>query len=141
MDFDSPVPNSAKKTRFRSCLIPSESPEEVDGKTVPTSGDTMYRQTNEVERDRGTQVPPPLLTAKDAAEILGISRGHVETLARSGSIPHRKVGRFVRFHADDIAKFVNSSLVSESTEGDGSHANEPNTGASRGLWTQSEDQC
>jgi excisionase family DNA binding protein len=47
-----------------------------------------------------------LLTTEEAAERLNITPRHVRRLVFERRIAYRKVGRFVRFHPDDLAEYV-----------------------------------
>jgi excisionase family DNA binding protein len=47
-----------------------------------------------------------LLTMEEAAERLNITPRHVRRLVFERRIAYRKVGRFVRFHPDDLAEYV-----------------------------------
>ncbi len=51
--------------------------------------------------------PPAPLTAEEAAERLGVSAGKVYQLARCRSLRSIKVGRSVRFKADDVEAYKN----------------------------------
>ena len=44
----------------------------------------------------------PLLNAKQAAELLGVPASWVLAQARRDAIPHVRLGRYVRFRADDL---------------------------------------
>lgn len=59
-------------------------------------------------------LPPesPLMTIRDAASSLGISKQRVETLIEDGSIPAFKHGiRSVRILKSDLALYLESSRV------------------------------
>ena len=45
-----------------------------------------------------------LLTMEEAAERLNTTARHVRRLVFERRIAYRKVGRFVRFHPDDLAE-------------------------------------
>jgi excisionase family DNA binding protein len=47
--------------------------------------------------------PAPLLTAEQAAKLLAVPRSWVLAEARADRIPHVRLGRYVRFDADEIA--------------------------------------
>jgi excisionase family DNA binding protein len=47
-----------------------------------------------------------LLTMEQAAERLCTTPRHVRRLVFERRIAYRKVGRFVRFHPDDLAEYV-----------------------------------
>jgi excisionase family DNA binding protein len=52
-----------------------------------------------------------LLTMEEAAERLNITPRHVRRLVFERRIAYRKVGRFVRFHPDDLAEYIASHRV------------------------------
>jgi excisionase family DNA binding protein len=45
----------------------------------------------------------PLVDATAAAELLAVPVSWVRAEARSGRIPHRRLGKYVRFDLDDLA--------------------------------------
>ena len=47
-----------------------------------------------------------LLTTEEAAERLNITPRHVRRLVFERRIAYRKLGRFVRFHPDDLTEYV-----------------------------------
>jgi len=47
--------------------------------------------------------PAPLLTAGQAAELLAVPKSWVLAEARADRIPHVRLGRYVRFDADEVA--------------------------------------
>ena len=47
-----------------------------------------------------------LLTPEEAAERLNITPRHVRRLVFERRIAYRKVGRYVRFHPDDLAEYI-----------------------------------
>jgi excisionase family DNA binding protein len=52
-----------------------------------------------------------LLTTEEAAERLNITPRHVRRLVFERRIAYRKVGRFVRFHPDDLAEYIAAQRV------------------------------
>ena len=52
-----------------------------------------------------------LLTMEEAAERLCTTPRHVRRLVFERRIAYRKVGRFVRFHPDDLAEYVAGQRV------------------------------
>jgi excisionase family DNA binding protein len=52
-----------------------------------------------------------LLTMEEAAERLCTAPRHVRRLVFERRIAYRKVGRFVRFHPDDLAEYVAAHRV------------------------------
>jgi excisionase family DNA binding protein len=58
-------------------------------------------------RIRHTQekpAPKPVMTAKEVAEFLGVSRRHVYELAKTGGLPSFRVGSVPRFYREKIEK-------------------------------------
>jgi excisionase family DNA binding protein len=52
-----------------------------------------------------------LLTMEEAAEWLCTTPRHMRRLVFERRIAYRKVGRFVRFHPDDLVEFVAAQRV------------------------------
>ena len=52
-----------------------------------------------------------LLTMEEVAERLSTTPRHVRRLVFERRIAYRKVGRFVRFHPDDLAEYVAAHRV------------------------------
>jgi excisionase family DNA binding protein len=63
----------------------------------------MHRRSMSRSKERMTD---KLLTPEEAAERLNITPRHVRRLVFERRIAYRKVGRFVRFHPDDLAEYV-----------------------------------
>lgn len=49
---------------------------------------------------------PSLLEAADVADRLKVPEGWVYESARSGDLPSLKLGRYVRFEADEIDRYL-----------------------------------
>ena len=47
-----------------------------------------------------------LLTAAEVADRLGVPASWVAQKAREDAIPHRRLGRYVRFHWPDVAAWL-----------------------------------
>jgi excisionase family DNA binding protein len=47
-----------------------------------------------------------LLTAEQVATLLGTTPRHVRRLVFERRITYRKLGRYVRFHPDDVAEYI-----------------------------------
>ena len=60
-----------------------------------------------------------LLTMEEAAERLNTTPRHVRRLVFERRIAYRKVGRFVRFHPDDLAEYVAAHRVEVARPGAG----------------------
>jgi excisionase family DNA binding protein len=52
-----------------------------------------------------------LLTLAEVAERLNTTPRHVRRLVFERRIAHRKVGRYVRFHPDDVAEYIAAHRV------------------------------
>jgi excisionase family DNA binding protein len=52
-----------------------------------------------------------LMTFEEAAEWLGTTPRHMRRLVLERRIAYRKLGRFVRFHPDDLAEYVAAQRV------------------------------
>jgi excisionase family DNA binding protein len=48
----------------------------------------------------------PLLTAKETAKILSISKRSLWTLTNNGAIPHIRFGRSIRYDPSDLARWI-----------------------------------
>jgi excisionase family DNA binding protein len=56
-----------------------------------------------------------LLTMEEVAERLGTTPRHVRRLVFERRIAYRKLGRYVRFHPDDVAEYVAATRVAAGT--------------------------
>jgi excisionase family DNA binding protein len=54
-----------------------------------------------------------LLTSKDVARILNISRSYAFKLMRQGDIPVVQIGRSVRVRAEDLEAFILANIEKE----------------------------
>ncbi len=52
----------------------------------------------------------PLLTAQQAGELLGVPPTWVLAEARADRIPHCRLGRYVRFDADDLEQWCRARM-------------------------------
>jgi excisionase family DNA binding protein len=52
-----------------------------------------------------------LWTVEAVAEFLGVSKTWVYRRVESGEIPHRKIGRVVRFVPDEVTSWLNRQSV------------------------------
>ena len=62
------------------------------------------------------QVPPVLLTTRQAAADLAISEGHLKNLTAAGVIPFVQLGRSVRYRRADIETAVAKLVVRGSSK-------------------------
>lgn len=51
-----------------------------------------------------------LMTAREVASVLGISRSRVYQLAESGRLPHIRIGALLRFHPADIRRVLEEGI-------------------------------
>ena len=56
-----------------------------------------------------------LLTMEEVAERLGTTPRHVHWLVFERRIAYRKLGRYIRFHPDDVAEYVAATRVAAGT--------------------------
>ena len=59
-----------------------------------------------------------LLTIPEAAELLGVKAQTLYLWVSTRRIPHRKIGRLVRFTEGDLAEFINRQKQPTSPEND-----------------------
>jgi excisionase family DNA binding protein len=52
-----------------------------------------------------------LLEPDEVAELLAISRKRVYALARGGGLPHIRIGRYLRFRAEAVQRWIEESEV------------------------------
>lgn len=52
-----------------------------------------------------------LFTVEEAAEQLGVKPSWLYERTRRGSIPFRRLGKYVRFSAEDLAALIESTKV------------------------------
>jgi len=50
----------------------------------------------------------PLLTVDEAADYLTVTAHFIRRLVRERRVPFIKLGRFVRFHPDDLDAFIDA---------------------------------
>lgn len=79
--------------------------------------DAMYRRECEAISDAPMQastLPEPLLDVVAVSDWLGVPASWVyERTRRPGAIPHRRIGRYVRFSLDEIRDWVDAGCPSE----------------------------
>jgi excisionase family DNA binding protein len=56
-----------------------------------------------------------LLTMEEVADRLGTTRRHVRRLVFERRFAYRKLGRYVRFHPDDVAEYVSATRIAAGT--------------------------
>lgn len=52
-----------------------------------------------------------LLTADEVAEQLRVGKSFIYDQARAGHLPHVRVGRYVRFHQDDLDAWIDAQRI------------------------------
>lgn len=55
-----------------------------------------------------TQHLPLLLTTRDVAELLRVSRRTIDYMAAKGTLPRVRVGGSVRFYRDDVVAIIDA---------------------------------
>ncbi|HWY90332.1 MAG TPA: helix-turn-helix domain-containing protein [Solirubrobacteraceae bacterium] len=75
--------------------------------------DHMRRRTGSLRprrHARGIHDPgapfAPLIDAKAAGRLLGVPHTWLLAQARAGRIPHHRLGHYVRFNSDDLARWL-----------------------------------
>jgi excisionase family DNA binding protein len=53
------------------------------------------------------------LTVEEAAERLGVKRSWIYERTRRNTIPHRKLGKFVRFTEQDLRAIADAAAIGE----------------------------
>jgi hypothetical protein len=69
--------------------------------TAPTTG-----ASERLKQARAVSAGNPLVDADDAAKLLGVPSTWLLTQARSGRIPHQKLGHYVRFDIDRLIAWL-----------------------------------
>ena len=72
---------------------------------------TRERRRNEERRTKQRQ--RPLLDVAGLAIQLGVTERFVRRLVEDNRVPYHKIGKFVRFHPDDITAWVASKKVTQ----------------------------
>ena len=70
------------------------------------AGASRFLSSEELESRGQAPLEEPLLDAAAAAELLSVKPSWVYDAARSGSVPHIRIGRHVRFLRSDLEKWV-----------------------------------
>lgn len=65
---------------------------------------------SEVNTDNGLAV---LMDIATLAEHLGVTERFIRGLVEHHRVPYHKIGKFVRFHPDDIADWLANTKVAE----------------------------
>jgi excisionase family DNA binding protein len=67
--------------------------------------------SNATESAPPSRGPAPLLSVQDLADLLGTCATTVRRLARRGALPAVRLGRMIRFRADDVRVYVDAHVV------------------------------
>ncbi len=59
----------------------------------------------------------PLLTLKDAETLLKVPRSWIYERTRKGEIPHVKLGKYLRFHRQELLAWIESQRVGNGGRG------------------------
>lgn len=65
-------------------------------------GEQRLATAEQAERDRYSRLPVPLLNAEQAGELLNVPPSWVLAEARANRIPSVRLGKYVRFDAEDL---------------------------------------
>ena len=82
------------------------SPAAQEARRTGRAGASRFLSSEEVESTRQAPLDEPLLDAAAAAELLSVKPSWVYDAARSGSVPHIRIGRHVRFLRSDLEQWV-----------------------------------
>jgi excisionase family DNA binding protein len=61
----------------------------------------------------GVNIGRVFLTVEEAAERLGVKRSWIYERTRRNTIPHRKLGKFVRFTEQDLHAIAEAAAIGE----------------------------
>jgi excisionase family DNA binding protein len=61
----------------------------------------------------GRETLAPLLDARQAAVILNVPASWIAAEARAGQIPHVRLGRYVRFNAEELMRWCEGRSVGQ----------------------------
>jgi len=92
----------------------AESTEHVNSRKSSPLRSNLHRSTPGDAQDAATSrsvAPPKLLTIDDVADRLSTTERHIRRLVFERRIPYRKIGRFVRFHPDDLTEYIAAQRV------------------------------
>jgi excisionase family DNA binding protein len=59
----------------------------------------------------------PLIDAKAASRLLGVPHTWLLAQARAGTIPHHRLGHYVRFNPDDLAHWLAENQITPAANG------------------------
>lgn len=71
----------------------------------------MANTNNATTRRDAAEAPHSLLDTLQACRVINISKRTLQERVASREIGHVKIGRSIRFHADDIAQFIEKNRV------------------------------
>jgi len=58
-----------------------------------------------------TENPKKLLSARELAELIQVHPGTVRNWVYQGRVPHRKIGKAVRFTAEDVQAIIGQPVA------------------------------
>jgi excisionase family DNA binding protein len=76
----------------------------------PRPRDHHYKPHRGIAPDTGRTFTP-LIDAKAASTLLGVPYTWLLALARAGAIPHHRLGHYVRFDPDDLARWLEENRI------------------------------
>jgi excisionase family DNA binding protein len=74
----------------------------------PPSPSSNVVGTEEKDQKKGSMPQGDYFTLHEAATWLGVSQAWLYKKVNAGVVPHRKIGRMIRFHQKDIAELMNA---------------------------------
>ena len=72
-----------------------------------------FHQTASSASTSGVNICRVFLTVEEAAERLGVKRSWIYERTRRNTIPHRKLGKFVRFTEQDLRAIAEAASIGE----------------------------
>lgn len=78
------------------------------------SAERTQRASRRGRRTSNAESPPPsLLDIAGLAQQLGVTERFVRRLVEERRVPFHKIGKFVRFHPDDVDEWVRNQRVEQ----------------------------
>ncbi len=87
---------------------------------VRTTGGRVKQQIRRAFNPRARRAFSPLIDAKAASTMLGVPYTWLLAQARAGTIPHHRLGHYVRFNPDDLEDWLKDTKI-EPRSGSMSH--------------------
>lgn len=102
----------------------------------PLSSSSNVVGTEEKDQKKGSMPQGDYFTLPEAATWLGVSLGWLYKKVNAGVVPHRKIGRMIRFHKKDIQELMDAHKTGPiSPKGHGEVGKRPQDGEDTGeIW-------